>query len=514
MKKVRILSLLLVLVMMLGALASCNLFDGGQSNIDGGNRDEEGGWDGVDFKGQEVKICISTNKYEECNFPAADIYTRGPDTAGSNEVTKEVLARNQRAGEDLNIKIVYSERDLRYPQVHEDIRTTVQTSAKNAPDIYNNDLLGLARAMVDGLLWNIKNPGDESMKTYFDMSTKGWYAEFMKGCTFDQEKLYIFAGDYFIDMIRMAWVIYVNNDILSQSIGKMPSWCTDVTTFYEYVDAGYWDMDLLADMSARAFVDGAGGTMGETELEDQIIGFTMNHVTNWVLSDASGVTLYYQDKENNYKPMVMDSIDTYQRVSNKYIALLESTGVYMEPNGDVEGVLNSTKHFMEGNVLFAVSRLGEMESTELRDFSAAKGLVPMPKWEDNEQDEYHTTIHNQVELGVILNTSKAYSAATALMQYLNEESDLVINAYYEKGLKYKYNSDKIARAMMDLVRETSDSPFSFEIGDISQELYTGNPALKGLYIKDNATISSTFASEKDAYVDCMNKMIEKFSKLK
>ena len=512
MKKLRVFSLLLAVVLLLGILASCNLSTLGGVVDDGGDRTEEGGWDGVDFKGQTVDICISVNKYEECTFPAADVYTRGPDTAGSNEVYKEVIARNKRAGEDLGIKIKYSERNLRYPDVLEDIRTTVLTASKNAPDIYNNDLIGLGRAMVNGYLWNIKNPGD-GVKNYFDINADGWYVEFMKGCTFDQEKLYIFAGEYFIDMIRMAWVIYVNNDILSANIGKMPNWCESVDAFYEYVEEGFWDMDLLAEMSERAFVDGAGGTMGEAELTDTVIGFAMNHVTNWVLSDASGVTLYYQDRENNYAPMVMDSIDTYQKVSNKYIDLLETKGVYIEPTASVEAVLASTEHFLEGNVLFAVSRLGEMESPKLRDLAWEKGLVPMPKWEDNEQEDYHTTIHNQVELGAILSTTNAYSAASALMQYLNEESDQVVYTYYEKGLKYKYNADKVARAMMDLVRETSDSPFSFEIGDISQELYTGSPALKGLYIKDNATIASTFASEKDAYVDCMNQMIEKFKKL-
>ena len=99
------------------------------------------------------------------------------------------------------------------------------------------------------------------------------------------------------------------------------------------------------------------------------------------------------------------------------------------------------------------------------------------------------------------------------MHFIAEESDQVVHAYYEKGLKYKYNSDKNARAMMDLVRETTDSPFGFQIGVLCQSLYTGSPALKGLLIKDNATISSTFASEKDAYNDCMARMIEKFEKL-
>ena len=206
--------------------------------------------------------------------------------------------------------------------------------------------------------------------------------------------------------------------------------------------------------------------------------------------------------------MVMDSIDTFQRMSNKYVEMADKLGVYYDAL-----VVDSTNRFLNGNFLFAFSRLGEMESQGLRDFSMAKGLVPVPKWNQNEQDDYHTVVHDQAELGCILNTAKAYSAASALLQYLNEESEKAVYAYYEKGLKYKYNSDKNARIMMDIVRDTTDSPFGFQIGSLCQQLYTGTGTLKGLDVSANTTIGSTYASEKDAYFDCMNKMIEKFKTL-
>ena len=219
MRKTKILCLLLVLATLLSLLAACNT---DHVVSDGGDREGDS-WNGVDFGGQTVKMSVSTNQCSECTFPAADIYTKGPDTAGSNEVVKEVLARNTEAKNTLGITIEYVETDLHFSEVLEDIRSIVQTSSKSSPDIYNNDMYGLCRAMVDGLLWNVKKPG-ETVKSYFNFEADGWYHEFMKGCTFDQNKYYTFAGDYFIDMIRMAWVLYVNHDIFSSNIGKMPHW--------------------------------------------------------------------------------------------------------------------------------------------------------------------------------------------------------------------------------------------------------------------------------------------------
>ncbi|MBR2622446.1 MAG: hypothetical protein IKC97_08775, partial [Clostridia bacterium] len=462
MKKMRMISFLLVLVMCLGALSSCLIGGNAGRGDEGGGDRVDGSWDNVDFGGQTVRLCVSAHQTPECNFPAADIYTKGPDTAGSNEVLKEVLARNTAAETALNINVEYSVRELYYEDVIEDVRTIVQTASKGSPDIYNNDCCSLAYSMIDGLLWNVKNPG-EGVKSYFDFEADGWYTEFIKGCTFDQDKYYMFAGDYFIDMIRMAWVIYVNNDLLSQNLGKMPAWCTSVNEFYEYVLAGFWDMDVLATMSSRVFVEGTEGKRGTTEKTDQTVGFAYTGNSNWAFSAASGITVYYQDKEDNYKPKVMDSITEYQKVSDKFKNLTDSQGVYFQ-----QEIKSSTECFLQGNFLFAISRLGEMESRELRDFSYAKGLVPIPKWNANEQDEYRTILHDQVEVGAILKTANAYSAASALMQYLNEESDQVIYTYYDKGLKYKYNDDKMAREVMDLIRETVDSPFGFQIGDLCQ----------------------------------------------
>jgi len=510
MKKTKLISLLLVLATLLCALASCGdgvVNNGGTTNDgDGGDRTDDGSWENVTFKNQTVRYCISVNQYEEATFPAGNIYTKGPDQAGSNEVFKEVLARNTAACESLGINIEYSTRDLTYDKILEDVRSIVQTSSKNSPDIYNNDINGLSWSMLDGLLWNVKNPG-EDVKNYFDFEAKGWYTEYIKGCTFDQDKYYIFAGDYFIDMIRMAWVVLVNNDLFEQNLNKMPSWCSDsVDSFYEYVADGYFTFDMLGDIVSRVSSDGAGGVMGETEKTDALIGFGYNNVTHWAFLPATGVTIFYQDKTDGYKPKVIENIDTFQKVADRWKAMVNQFGTFFEVYPQ-----DCTATFVGGNVLFCSSRLGEMEAPLLRDAPFAKGLIPTPKWDDAQQEAYHTIVHDQTEIGCILASANAFSASSAYMQYLNENSDKVMYAYFEKGLKYKYNDDANSREMMDIVRESTDSPFGSLIGKLCKDLYKGTGALHDITLNTTA-ISSTFASEKDAYNDCLKQMMDTFAK--
>ena len=367
--------------------------------------------------------------------------------------------------------------------------------------------------MYNGYLWNTKNPGTDAngnaYTNYFDYTADGWYEEFTRGCTFDQNKYYLFAGDYFIDMIRLAWVVYVNNDKMNEHKGSV-SWLDSVDDFYARVEIGDWDFDMLKKLSDAMKV---GSVAGKTQLNDPLIGFMIiGNITEWSTAPSAGAAIFYLDE--NGAPKLIEDTSTFQRIADKYVDMVGQEdnprlGVYCED----ESVIASIEAFATGNVLFLSSRMGEMESSVLRNVDFAKGIVPIPKWSALEQDAYHTTVHDQAEIGAILKSARTYSAASALMQYLNEESDSVLNAYYEKGMKYKYNDDRNSRVMMDIIRAATDDPFSSMIGLLALQLYDlpGSISYTGPKMLQNTTIGSTFASEKDAYQYCLNKMLEKFA---
>lgn len=470
----KILCLVLAAAMLILSLCACG--DSSTKREDGGDRTGDS-WEGVDFGGEDLVVSISGNHDEEVTFQACDVYMRGSqDKSIKDSVLKKVKTRNDNAAKDLGLNIVYEVTDLRYDKVLEDIEKQVNAGDEDSPDIYNNDMYGLNRAMLAGYLWNVKNPGTnkdgDPAKSYFDFKYDGWMLDFMKGCTFDQNKLYLLAGDYFLDILRMAWVIYVNQDLFNQNIDAFKGLGVEsLDDFYEiYVAENYWDYAMLTDMARLAFHDNPrGDKRGIADPKDDVVGLAINHVSTWIFASSSGIyTNFYQDKKG--VPHVRENANDLMNFADAYKKLYFGGGVYYETE-----VLSSTTYFMQGNFLFAISVMGELESVQMREFSIrmSKGLVPVPSYDFNVQERYHTMVHDQTEIGAILVSASSFGAASAFLQYMNENSKAVLTEYYNESLKFKYSDgSSTVRLMIDLIHDTIDSPFCMQFAGLITSNYS------------------------------------------
>lgn len=474
-----------------------------QTMHDGGTRGADGDWTQVDFGGQRVNVAISVHDNTEYSFPSAKIYTKGPDTEATSEIARAVIARNAAAETTLGISVVYVEKDLPATEILSDIRAIAQAPTKSAPDVYNNDLYGLSHAMIEGLLWNLRDAGD-GVIGYLDHEADGFYTEFMEGLTFDRARLYIIAGDYFIDMIRMVWGVYVNADLLAANAAKLPSWCDSIDHLYDFILAGNWTTEMMAYIASAVFVDNGQDSQsnGYADSWDITVGAAWVSGTAWLSEAGFGVTVYYRDPLLDGQPSVREDIDLYQKAAKAYRKLTSCRGVDFESSAK-----ETAKLFGLRKYLFALSTLGDMETSAFTSLPFERAFLPLPKWDETLQTTYHTAVDESAELGCILKTTKAYSAATALMQYLNEESVAVADAYYEGVLKAQNSDDERMHAMMDLVRGSVDSPFGYHTGKLCLTedvtlvtLGTGNP--DGVYM----------AWLKD-YRSSLTEMIRKFEEM-
>ena len=511
--KRKILCLFLALALFIVPLWSC---DGGSDDdgVDGGGLNDDGSvnWDEVDFKGATVKFGISVDKESGGTFKPAKEYLKGPDASSTDEVLKKVATRNAKVEADLNMTVQYVELKAEggYQAVADDIKMKVQGSSADTPDIYNNDMRAFTLSVLPGYLMNVVDPVDANgneVVSYFDFTSDAWNYDFMKEMTFDSSKVYVLAGDFHIDMIRFAQVIFVNKTMFDQNASALGY--ADTNTFYRYVKAGDWDYDRLVGMSEAIWQDN-GSVKNKADLSDGRIGFVSNERLYFNFVPSTSVTTYYMDDEG--KPHFIEDIDEMNRMGDKLRQIWSQTGT---GDGIInENALNCITTFMEGNVLFAPATLGELESDELRGVSFDKGLVPVPKYDYKRQDSYHTMIEMFAELSAVLVNAPAFNKASAYLQYVNEMSADVLSEYYEFSLKFKYNSDPSIRMMIDLVYDTIDSPFGiwFESVIYDKVTLSGDTANLHHAISKNS-LSRFYEANAEACRIGLQKCLEEFAKV-
>lgn len=521
MRKIKILALVLAVAMLFPLLVACGGGDGattskkpsGNNTTTTKGQDDGTHWsDGVDFDKQKFVIDISVNQDTEQTFPAADKYTRGPDslTNTSDEVEKKIFNRNAEVARRLNLDVSYTETDVAVGNSLEIIEKYFL--AADAPDVFNNDQYDIIHAMLLGYLWNVLDPtvGDEVYTSYFDFTHECWRWDFMEGTTMDPQKVYAVAGDYFIDLVRFSFVIYVNNDLFNSTFQDVFG---DIIMLYGAVQEGEWDYAALAYYIENGFRD-TGTTPGVADKEDSVVGLASSTLMERSFSWTNGLSVV----QKNEKTGTWEIPETNQQLTDfasKYSDMYNTTGLYRTSD-----VLEATTLFLNGNVLFTVSMLGEMESDAVRGTDFKKGILPIPKYDMELQDKYHTLVHDQAEVGCILGNAKDFTASSAYLQLINELSVEVLQEYYETNLKVKLVDNKETREMIDLVHDNIDSPFDSILGRhiVSGSFIPGATTGDEIYnmVQNDAanqtnTFASTYANNLNRWRSNLNILLKLFN---
>ena len=466
----KLLSILLALCMLCGILVSCN----DDNDVPPGNEKYDGTLESLDYGGAKLTISVSINDPKETTFQNSAVYMKGPDNAATSEpVQKKVLARNKRVTDNLNIKAVYQETNWKYSEILPHLEQLVGGDAGDAPDIYNNDIYAMFRGMMAGYLWNITDPGCDvkgnEVESYFDLDHECWYKAYMEGATFSKDKQYLLIGDYNIDIVRFAWVFFVNVDRWDATFGGLTeeggwgySTYESACDFIEEThDWFYEDLIALSEMAHR---DGTDGTVDKTDKNDEQIGLALNACAARLFTYGSGHSIFEWTKngkavaEGEGTPSMITDTTNMVAVANKYKELYNTKGVYHFGEELQNSNLDTIVHFMDGKTIMAMASLGEMESPQMRDTAFKRGILPFPRY-SRDIDDLTTVVHDQAEVTAILNNANSFSMASAFLQYVNQESTEILDFYYDEVLKFKYNDSRGARKMIDLVNETVTTPF-------------------------------------------------------
>ncbi len=455
MKKTRIIAFLLALLMTLPLLAACGgggdekpTKPSGSAILDDDDPLKEFSED-LDFGGEEVVISLS--KFTSPQITSESfLFIQGPDKVTTDTVLNKIYDRNILIADSVGVEPIYVFTNLGWDKIMPDIQQKTMSPGKNTPDLYIDQVVGMLRAQMAGLLVNVLS---ESETSHINFEEGGWYNDYMKAFNFSSdEKQYLLAGDYFMDVIRFLNTMGCNLDLFTQLFYQQNG--TDL--LYKTVLEGNWTLDTLMEWSEIAHSDKTGTKPGENDEKDQLglLALSLPGPGSYGWYPSVDVNLYSVDKDGSFyvpatNPRAVTAIDKMIKMAH------QTNGALFDSKMDANGVRSI---FINGTVLFTSGvLLCDLETDEFQNMEDDKCVIPYPKLEAT--DPYLTTTHDNARVGGILKTTQHYEALSAWLQAAALTSTDILNEYYNVSLKFKYGTNINTTKMLDIIYDSICAPY-------------------------------------------------------
>ena len=489
----KIIAIMLVLVMLVGTLASCKSEEGNGSesasgssmlnnwwnkwtdavgngdSIDGDFDDDD---DGDGFSGDN-----SWNPRETGGSRPSGSYTESikeTDIYGATKFESAVPANPEM--EVIDLVVAYRD-DLRYSRewfsvdgatdelsapitirndtVNKMLDTNIQykilgdgdyeTCVEAYIDVLVNDVLSgshqydiiaghsnaIARAEVRDVICNL---ADKTMFPYFDFSLPCWNQTLVKN-TKVNGKLYYVTGDMNLSTIDSMIVTFVNKKLYNEK-----KQATDPEDIQDVAIEGKWDYEEMYKWSVR-WSDFDNN--GENDCTDRHgISAAFDSTTLDAIPAAWDLEFVKTSSSDKHSYNIIGNAKIYEAIT-KVTNLFDervSEGVI---NGDDpekcslgSGFSEPIIHFVNDRAVFTVHKLyaSEDDNMAMRNMASEYGLLPVPKY-DKSQTNYGTIAHESYTLVAVLDHSKCDKptygkAVSAWLQISNEVSYTDVYGYY------------------------------------------------------------------------------------
>lgn len=367
-------------------------------------------------------------------------------------------------------------------------------SIKSGDKAYDVALPALADSIVNasnGLFYDLKNI--ESINL-----TSPWWDQNANANLSILNKLYFTSADMLILNNDSTGAIVFNKQLIED-------WHIDNP--YELVRDGKWTIDNFYEQISNVSVDLNGD--GVMNGQDQF-GFMLYADAEHCFYHGAG--LFYASKNENDE-LVMTynnehSIDVLTRVfeimNNKEVTY-SLHNAYNEFSGSAfvwgEGIFESNR------ALYYWLRLRDIEG--LRTMEADFGILPIPKWTE-EQEKYYATVNYYVSCSIAIPLCTYEPELTGIfLEAMNCVSKFRLQpAYYDITLTGKYPRDVESTDMLDIIFDNR----VYDIGMFSN--FGGITAnLKTMLIADDRNFASAFKKGEKLTNKEMSRVVKKFEEL-
>lgn len=303
---------------------------------------------------------------------------------------------------------------------------------------------------------------DLNTLSYVDFTKSWWNGSFVDTMSIKGKTFYA-SGDMIAPNVR---VIVFNKKMMEDN--NLP----DVN---ETVSSGKWTLDAMSTYTKDIYNDLDGD--GKMSALDQ---YSFADLSNTGLSTsfvhASGMLFVEKDGED-FRLTLND---------DKMYMILDKLNKYLYSGNNIT-VTN--KDFGEGRVLFGSQVLLKLQI--LRDYTTEFGIIPFPKYDEEQQGYYSSAWNGLVCVPVTAKNMDMSGAVLETLAYYSQ--DTLVPAYYENLLGGRFARDDTSVKMLDLIFDG----LVYDIG-LCYDNSIGNYSSLGKLLKQGSTDLASYykANEK------------------
>ena len=438
----------------------------------------------LNFNGRTIRILArSGDRDTSLEFLAAE--------ESGDIVEDAVYRRNLSICERLNVslEIIEINEERHSGAAANSALSAAVLSGSDDYDLAANHMAQLSPLILQGMFQNMYD------LDYIDWDMPWWNASYNDAVTFDNKR-YACAGELALTMISGIYATYFNKTLWDENFSG---------DLYAIVEDGEWTLDKMNEYVSGMYRDINGD---QTADAGDIYG--TSYILGGIQADAlaAGSDIAFTSFDGDRYTWSLENERTADFLSKLEGLLFYGNCAFL--HSDVNDFQQIVLEKMRNNTsLFIIHMLSGTE--QLRDMSGDYGIIPIPKFNEAQQ-EYKTTVHNGFSVFVIPATTQSPNEIAAFLEAMCAESyHSVTPSYFEVALKVKYARDEAAARMLDICSEG----ISFDFAYLYNSAIGSNCAIFRNILKPNeiGRGMSTIASKKNEVDTKLDEILETYRKL-
>ena len=343
-----------------------------------------------------------------------------------------IYKRNQRLEEDLNFTFEFIESSSK-DESYRMVIAEYQSGGDSGLDLISNyAYYSTASALRDCYvnLYDVET---------IDISHPWWNQTYVEAATI-KDQLYFIVGDLNLTGVDRSMVIYYNATLASgYQIGNL----------YDVVLDGQWTIDLLIQYAKDAWVD--TNQSGVADLPDKVGILSSDGSASYDgFLTAFGIDFLTKTSDGGLE-IAWDPDKVSSAIDYNIALLSESNGTYTD--SDEPTLINKFTNDEALFWLFYIYPSAEVNQA-LRSMNSTYGLLPMPKFDLNQQN-YYTTAQDAYSTMSVMATSTHLSEVGIVFEEWNYRSYMdILPVYCEVIMKTRYLVDAESGMIFDLIRNS------------------------------------------------------------